>query len=273
MGELSTTWTKGIADGRILLASEAGVARITFNKPERMNAMSLDMWQGLHAALDALAGDATIRVLVLAGAGGHAFVSGADISEFDQVRATEDGVRHYNAVSGAADRALAAFPKPVLAAIRGYCIGGGLGLAINCDIRICTEESRFAIPAARLGLGYGLEPVGKLVRLVGPASAAEIMYTGAQFGADVARAMGLVNRVVPAGELDTVVDDMAAGIARNAPLTVAAAKSAIDAAARPGDTEAEARVSAMVATCYASDDYAEGRRAFAEKRPPVFSGR
>ena len=273
MGELSADTTAEIANGRILVARDAGVGRITFNKPERMNAMSLDMWQGMHTALDALADDAAIRVLVLTGAGGHAFVSGADISEFDEVRATEEGVRHYNAISGAADRALAAFPKPTLAAIRGYCIGGGLGLAIGCDIRICTEDSRFAIPAARLGLGYGLEPTRRLVRLVGPASAAEILYTGAQFGADAARAMGLVNRVVPPGELDAVVDDMAAGIARNAPLTLAAAKAAIDAAARPGDSEAEARVAAMVGACYASEDYAEGRRAFAEKRPPVFIGR
>jgi len=260
------------ADGGLLVSCRGGVARITFNRPERRNAMSLSMWAGLHAALDALAGDDAVRVVLLAGAGGRAFVSGADIAEFDAARADEQAARRYNAISEGAEQALETFPKPLIAAIRGYCFGGGVGIAAGCDIRIAAEDARFAIPAARLGLGYGLAATRQLVRLLGPAGAAELLLTAAPVDAVAARAMGLVNRVVPTEALDAEAEAMAGMIAANAPLTLAAAKAAIAVAAAPPDAEAEARVAAMVAACYASADYAEGRRAFAEKRPPVFRG-
>lgn len=260
------------ADGGLQMSRGGGVARITFNRPERRNAMSLAMWAGLHAALDTLEADSAVRVVLLAGAGGRAFVSGGDIGEFDAARADEDAARRYNAISEGAERALAAFPKPVIAAIRGYCFGGGVGIAAGCDIRIAAEDALFAVPAARLGLGYGLAATRRLVRLIGPASAAELLLTAAPVDAATARAMGLVNRVVPAETLETEATAMAAAVAANAPLTLAAAKAAIAAAAAPPDPEAEARVAEMVAACYASEDYAEGRRAFAEKRPPVFRG-
>lgn len=262
----------GYADGGLMVTRADGVGRIAFNRPERRNAMSLAMWEGLHAALDALAGDEAVRVVVLSGAGGRAFVSGADIAEFDTARADADAARRYNAVSEGAERALETFPKPLIAAIRGYCFGAGVGIAAGCDIRIAADDARFAIPAARLGLGYGLAAMRRLVRLVGPAGAAELLLTAAPVDAAAARAMGLVNRVVPAESLDSEAGAMAAAIAANAPLTLAAAKAAIAAAAAPADAEAEARVEAMVAACYASEDYAEGRRAFAEKRQPVFRG-
>ena len=165
---MSNTHTTELAGGRIIVSRDGAVAKITFNKPAKMNAMSLDMWQGLQDGLDALADDDTVRVVILTGAGDKAFVSGADISEFETQRSSEDSVRRYNAISEAADAALYHFPKPTIAQIQGYCVGGGMGLAVGCDLRICSDDSRLGITAARLGLGYNQEGVRKLVDLAGP---------------------------------------------------------------------------------------------------------
>lgn len=270
---MAKTDTTELAGGRILVARSGPVARITFNKPERMNAMSLDMWQGLQDALADLADDTAVRVVVLTGAGDKAFVSGADISEFETQRSSEDAVRAYNVISEAADAALYHFPKPTIAQIQGYCVGGGMGLAVACDFRICTHDSRLGITAARLGLGYNQDGVRKLVELAGPSVAARVLYSAELFAAEQALSMGLVTDVVPRDRLDDTVQSLADRIAGNAPLTVTAAKTAIRAiggATGAPDTDEVAR---QVAACFSSEDYAEGQRAFAEKRKPVFRGR
>jgi enoyl-CoA hydratase/carnithine racemase len=222
--------------------------------------------------LEAFAADDEVRVVVLTGAGGKAFVSGADISKFENERATVEAQTRYNAVVERLYGGIHDFSKPIIAMIRGYCIGGGLGLAVSCDMRICTEESRFALPAAKLGLGYGYLGIKRFVDLVGPAFAKEIFFTAKQFGAREAYDMGLVNRVVPDGELEAVVKDYAETIANNAPLTVKASKYAILQAVEADSSRNLERCNELVKQCFASSDYIEGRRAFMEKRKPKFTG-
>lgn len=260
------------ANGRILVSRNGTVAQITFNKPERMNAMSLDMWQGLHETLDHLADDDDIRVVILTGAGDKAFVSGADISEFETQRSSEDSVRTYNSISEAADAALYHFPKPTIAQIQGYCVGGGMGLAIGCDFRMCSDDSRLGITAARLGLGYNKEGVRKLVECAGPSVAARVLYSAELFTADKALSMGLVTDVVPRDQLSDAVSSLAERIAANAPLTVKAAKAAIRSVGAGEGAPDDNDVARYVAECFGSEDYAEGRNAFAEKRKPEFKG-
>src|SRR3984893_2023929 len=188
---------------KLLSRKEAGVGFLIFNNPERHNAVSLEMWEATTGALAKFAEDDEVRVVVLTGAGGKAFVSGADISKFASERATVEAQRAYNLKSDAAYSSIAAFPKSTIAMISGYCIGGGLGLATCCDLRICSDNSRFAVPAAKLGVGYGYVGLKRLVDIVGPSFAKEIFYTARQFDAQEALTMGLVNRVVPQTELET----------------------------------------------------------------------
>ena len=252
---------------------DAGIGWILFNHPKRHNALSLEMWQGLADSLVAFAGRDDVRVAVMRGAGGKAFVSGADISEFDSKRANAEQRAEYGRTASAANRALARFEKPLIALIEGYCIGGGLATALAADIRFATPDSRFGIPAARLGLGYEYEGLAKLARIVGPARARDIMFSARFMAAEEARDMGLVNFLVGRESIETEVIDYARTIAGNAPLTVRAAKAAVDAWER-GATEAElAEVRALVDGCFDSDDYREGRQAFREKRRPRFQGR
>ncbi|EFL87549.1 enoyl-CoA hydratase [Ahrensia sp. R2A130] len=262
-----------LADGRLLATCDGPVGRIIFNNPDRMNAMVLAMWDGLKQALDAFAADDTIRVVVLAGAGDRAFVSGADITEFDALRSTAEGVRDYNARSEAADAALVNFPKPTIAEIKGYCVGGGMGLAIACDIRICADDTCMGITAGKLGLGYGYDGVQKLVSVLGPSVAGEILYTAKLFTADEAFSKGMVNEVVARADLADTVAELAGRIAQNAPLTVEAAKATIRAITLSGSGNGREDIDALTAACFASEDYAEGRKAFAEKRKPVFRRR
>lgn len=261
-----------LADGKVLVTCDGPVARLVFNKPERMNAMSFDMWDALRAALSALEADDDIRVVVLSGAGGRAFVSGADISEFDTMRGTREAVQAYNAVSEAADAALANFPKPTICQIQGYCVGGGMGLAVACDLRICSAESRLGITAGKLGLGYGRDGVRKLVELAGPSVAARVLYSAELFSAQKALAMGLVTEVVAREDLEAQVTALAERIAGNAPLTLRAAKAAIRSLSDAPGVPSEQAVTDLVRACFDSEDYAEGRKAFAEKRRPVFRG-
>jgi enoyl-CoA hydratase/carnithine racemase len=248
------------------------VAHIQFNNPERRNAVSLEMWQAVGRALDGFAADQRVRALVLSGAGGKAFVSGADISKFEQERASAEAIAHYNATTAEVSSKLVAFPKPTIAQITGSCVGGGVALAVCCDLRICGEGSRFGIPAARLGLGYGFAGVNRLVQLVGPAFAKEIFFTARLFSAAEAQAMGLVNRVVPDGEVAAYVADYAQKISDNAPLTIASIKAIVGEALKDPAERDLARCKALVDECYASQDYVEGRRAFMEKRKPQFVG-
>ena len=256
----------------MLARKEGAVGHLIFNNPERRNAVSLDMWEAATRMLEAFARDDDVRVIVVSGAGGKAFISGADISRFGDERASEEAIAHYNAVVDKANTAVYQFPKPTIAMIRGYCIGGGVGLAVCCDLRICSDNSRFGIPAAKLGLGYGFPGIKRLSDLVGPAFAKEIFFTARQFDAEEARVMGLVNRVVPQAELETYVKSYADTIANNAPLTVKAAKFIANETVRDESKRNLARCTELVEACFKSNDYTEGRRAFMEKRKPAFTG-
>jgi enoyl-CoA hydratase/carnithine racemase len=250
---------------------EGSIGWMTFNKPERRNAVSLDMWEAIPEILHRFESDPAVRVIVLKGAGDKAFVSGADISEFEKSRSSEESNVLYDRMSDRADKALAACEKPTIAMIRGYCIGGGLGIAVGCDIRIASDNSKFGIPAARLGVGYGAAGVKKLMNLVGPAFTKEIFFTGRRFDAAEAQTMGLINRVVANGMLDDYTRQYCATIADNAPKTIHALKRTVAEIGRGHDAD-WALCDRLVTECFASDDYIEGRRAFMEKRRPVFRG-
>ena len=263
-----------LAEGRIRIARDGPVALVLINAPEKRNALDLAMWEALDAGLKDLAEADDLRVLVVAGTGGQAFASGADISRFAEERGTPEAAAHYGQVSGSVYARLEEFPRPSIAAIQGACIGGGLALATCCDIRICDAGARFGVPAARLGLGYGVAAQKRLSDLVGASTAADLLFTARQFGANEALRMALVSEVIDAdSEVGAAAMALAGQIARNAPLTLAAAK-AIRRAIATGALDADRdRLEAMVAACFASEDYAEGRAAFAEKRPPEFNGR
>ncbi len=251
--------------------SKDGVGWMVFNNPARRNAVSLEMWAAMPRILDHFATDPAVRVIALTGEGDRAFVAGADISQFEQQRSSAETVAAYDAVAEGAGRALKAAGKPTVAVIRGYCIGGGVGIAVNCDLRFAAAGARFGVPAGRLGLGYGMAGVKTLLELVGPAYTKEIFYTARHFTAAEALGMGLVNRVLPEAELDGFVAGQCAAIAANAPLTLHALKRTVAELARGHRADAVA-VDALVQGCFASEDYKEGRRAFKEKRSPVFTG-
>ncbi|MBL8674213.1 MAG: enoyl-CoA hydratase/isomerase family protein [Rhodospirillales bacterium] len=250
-----------------------GIGWMVFNQPEKRNAVSYDMWLAIPKIIGDFEADPAVRVIVLTGAGEQAFVSGADISEFEERRGTPDAIAVYNAAGDKAHGAITHATKPTISMIKGVCVGGGMGIALTTDMRICGDDSRFAVPAAKLGLGYGYRGIKNLADVVGPSFAKEIFFTGRLFSAEEARTMGLVNRVVPKAELEKFVADYAGIIAGNAPLTVKAAKMIINATAKDPDKRDHAAMDAAVETCFNSEDYKEGRRAFMEKRKPRFQGR
>jgi enoyl-CoA hydratase len=259
--------------GQLLAEMDGAVAVVTINNPGKRNALSSEIRAALPGLLAALQADAEVRVVVLTGAGDKAFASGADISEFAQRRTSAAARAEYDRAGEELNRAWASLDKPVIAMIRGFCMGGGLLTALQADIRIAAGDSQFGVPAARLGLGPGFPGVTVLVNLIGPAWTSEVLFSARRFTAAEALHMGLVNRVVPAAALRDEVMALARSIAQNAPLTVAACKTAIREAGRPPGGRDMARVQAMVEACFASGDYREGQRAFAEKRPPAFTGR
>ena len=258
---------------RMLARKDGAIGWLIFNNPARHNAVSVDMWQAVPKILEAFARDEEIRVAVLAGAGGKAFVSGADISEFGERRATREATLEYNRIADHAHRAIVEFKKPTIAMIQGYCIGGGLAVALCCDLRIAADGSRFGVPAAKLGLGYGFAGIKRLADVVGPSFAKEIFFTARQFDTNEALQMGLVNRVRPAAELEGYVRGYAQTIAANAPLTIAAVKLCAGEYSKDPDQRDLAACQAAVDACFASQDYVEGRTAFMEKRKPAFRGR
>ena len=257
---------------KILTEQNGEIARIIFNQPEKRNAVSLEMWEAVEAAVTRFEADNSVRILILSGAGGKAFVSGADISKFESERASAEAVAHYNATTKRVYDMVEAFPKPTIAQIDGFCVGGGVALALCCDLRICGEGSNFAVPAAKLGLGYGYPGLKRLVDVVGPAFAKEIFYTARRFNAEEARTMGLVNRVVPDAEVRQAVEDTAHMIAANAPMTIASTKFIIGQTLLAESETDLAACDARVKSCFDSQDYVEGRRAFLEKRKANFVG-
>jgi enoyl-CoA hydratase len=255
---------------KMLSRKDGGIGYVIFNNPERHNAVSMEMWAKTREILDTFRDDAEVRAVVLTGAGGKAFVSGADISKFGAERSSEEAVAKYNATTEAAFSGVYEFPKPTIAMIRGYCIGGGMALATCCDIRIATPGSKFGIPAAKLGLGYDHKGVRRLMEVVGPSFAKEIFFTARQFDAEEVRMMGFVNRVVPDEELESYVTNYGGMIAANAPLTMGAAKHTIGELLKDESERDIGSVVAAVQRCFDSKDYIEGRTAFMEKRKPKF---
>lgn len=258
---------------RMIAEKDGAIGWITFNNPARRNAVSMDMWEGLSDIVRDYAADGAIRVVVLKGAGDKAFVSGADISEFEEKRSSPETTEAYHKVSGKANEDLRHLAKPTIAMIRGFCIGGGVSVALGCDLRIASDNSRFGVPAAKLGLGYEFDGVNRLIGVVGPSFAKEIFYTARQFSSVEALAMGLVNRVLPDTELEAYVRDTASAIAANAPLTVGSIKTLVDEAMKDESARDMALCRQVVDRCFASEDYVEGRTAFMQKRKPVFKGR
>jgi enoyl-CoA hydratase/carnithine racemase len=259
------------ADGKMLSEVEDGIGLITFNQPEKRNAISVSMWDGLMQILDAFERNELVRVVVLTGATNRAFVSGADVSQFAR-RSDAEARRDYNRLTRAARAGLARFAKPTIARIRGYCLGEGLGIAMQCDLRIAGIDSEFGVPAAHLGMPYAFDSVRKLVSLVGPAHARMLLYTGQRIESDEAQRIGLVNRVVEDGELTERVLDLARNIADNAPLAVHAMKLAVNEAMKPEGRRDLAMLENAMETCFDSEDFREGQRAFLEKREPRFAG-
>jgi len=258
---------------KLIARKDGAIGWVIFNNPERHNATSYEMWQSLPLVLEAYVRDPEVRVIVFRGAGEKAFSAGADISQFKEKRSSAKAVKEYNAAADAASRALRECAKPTIAMIRGYCIGGGTAIAVGCDIRIAGDDARFGVPAAKLGLGYRFEGIKRLSSIVGPSFTAEIFFTARQFTAQEALQMGLVNRLVPAAELENHILDYANTIAINAPLTIAAVKrSLVELNMEPSQRDL-ALCQSMVDACFESEDYKEGQTAFMEKRKPQFKGR
>jgi enoyl-CoA hydratase len=265
--------TREFAGGKMLAAKDDGVGLITFNQPEKRNAISMEMWNGLGDILDEFSEDSSVSVVVMTGAGNKAFVSGADISQFEKNRNSADAQAEYDKATGVGRDKLIAFRKPVIARIRGFCMGGGLAIAMATDLRIASADSQFGIPAARLSIAYAPDAVRRLIDLVGPAHARMILYTAKRIDAAEAERIGLINRMTTEEALNDVVLDIARTIADNASLSVAASKLTINEMLKDESQRDMAAIQAMMETCFNSADYKEGRTAFMEKRPPRFVGR
>jgi enoyl-CoA hydratase/carnithine racemase len=258
---------------KMLARRDGAIGHMIFNQPEKRNAVSLEMWRAAEKILQDFEADPEIRVLVLSGAGGKSFVSGADISEFEKSRDTAEAQAHYNARTKAVYRLVENFPKPTIAMIHGFCIGGGLNLACSCDLRVCSDTASFGMPAARLALGYPFEAIERLANIVGIANARLLMFSARRIDAEHALRTGLAQQVAPLDRLEPTVEEMAKEIAANAPLTVRAMKFISNQVlADPADRDL-GKCDEMVAACFASEDFKEGRRAFMEKRKARFEGR
>jgi enoyl-CoA hydratase len=258
---------------RMIAEVDGPIGWLIFNNPSRRNAVSLDMWQAIPEILDAYERDPAVRVIVLRGAGDMAFVSGADISEFEKNRSSPEAVARYDEIGARAQGRIQNSPKPTIAMIHGFCMGGGVGVALACDLRIASASAQLGIPAAKLGIGYRVSGLARLMELVGPAYAKEIFFTAKRFTAAEAHGMGLLNRVLPDAELEGFVRSYCTVIGENAPLSLAAVKGIVAELTKLPPQLDRDRCEALVKACFESEDYIEGRRAFMEKRKPQFKGR
>ena len=270
---LEKTGTTAFANGQMLAGREGGIGLITFNQPEKRNAMSMEMWLGFGEILSEFEADDSICVVVLSGAGEKAFVSGADISQFAKHRNSADSQKEYDRITGIGRQKFHSFSKPIIAKIRGFCMGGGLAIAMATDLRIGTPDSQFGIPAARLSVAYAPDSVKRLIDLVGPAHARMILYTARRIDGHEAERIGLINQCVPVALLDETVMGIARDIAENAPLSVRASKLTISEMLKDESQRDMAAIETIGDTCFNSADFKEGRTAFMEKRRPVFTGR
>ena len=252
---------------------DASTLHIRFNNPARHNALSVDMWEAVPALLSQAETDDRVRLVVFSGAGEKSFVSGADISQFEDLRAAREAVTRYEHLAENALTGILNFSKPTLSCIRGYCIGGGVNVAISCDIRIASSDSVFAIPAARLGLGYRYSAMKNLVDLIGPGAAKDLFFTARRIDAQEARSLGLISRVCDPEQLPALLAEYTEAMAANAPLTIRAAKAITAEILRPSPELDRDRCQSLIRGCFDSADYAEGRKAFMEKRKPVFTGK
>ena len=273
MNVLSNATSKQYADGKLLQSVGDGIAILTINNPEKLNAISVEVAAGLGEALTALRDDPAVRVLILTGAGEKAFISGGDISQFDKTRPNAAVAAKSAEKFRERQGLLANFPRPTISAIRGYCLGGGLGTALNTDIRIAAHGSKFGIPAARLGIAYGFDGLSRLVALVGPSRARLILFTGMRFSAEEALSFGLIDQLVAPGELWPATLAIARQIAENAPLSIAASRISIGEIVKDHDKRDMQAVTDIATKCMDSEDFREGRRAFMAKRAPRFVGR
>jgi enoyl-CoA hydratase len=258
---------------KILSEVKNGIGWIIYNNPERRNAVSLAMAEKVSQVISGHTENKDVRVIIVKGEGGKSFVAGQDISEFEELRSTPDGVERYERITNAMYDGVRYCPKPVIAMIEGYCMGGGMALACACDIRICSDNSIFAIPAGRLGIGYRANFTRWVVETVGAPVAKEILLTARRYDAVEAMQIGLVNRVTTAKKLASFVEEYAASIVQNAPLSVRASKAIVNAV---GDSQSQwdnQAIKELVDACSNSDDYKEGRHAFMEKRIPQFNGK
>jgi enoyl-CoA hydratase len=252
---------------------DGSTLHIRFNNPARHNALSVDMWEAVPPLLKLAKDDERVRAVVFSGAGEKAFVSGADISQFEDMRAAEEAVKYYEAMAETTLMGIYEFPKPTIACIRGWCIGGGVNVAISCDIRLASFDSVYAIPAARLGLGYRYSAMKNLVDLIGPGAAKDLFFTARRIDAVEAKALGLITRVAAPEALEALLAEYTGALAENAPLTVMAGKAITREILKPSPELDSELCAALIRGCFESADYAEGRKAFMEKRKPVFTGR
>ena len=263
----------GALSERLIAEKQGPIGWLTFNNPARRNAISIDMWEAIPKALDRFEQDPEVRVIVLKGEGDKAFVSGADVSQYEKQRSSAEGIQYYEEIAGRVTERLQSCDKVIIAMIRGYCLGAGVNIALCCDLRIAAEDARLGIPAAKLGLGYRASALKNLVDTVGPAYVREVLITGRHFSAEEAKTMGLVHRVAPVAELESLVLEYCAMISENAPLTIRASKRTVRELLKSGATFDTEACAALVKQCFESQDYIEGRRAFMEKRKPLFQGK
>ncbi len=257
--------------GEVRIERDGAIARMVFDHEARRNAITVDMWEAIPRVVGELQDDRGIRVVIMRGAGSEAFVSGADISEFEQTR-TGDAGRNYDAMTARAFAALQGLEKPLLACVHGFCIGGGAAIALTADLRYAAEDARFAVPPARLGLGYHTAGIRALIRVVGFSETADLLFTARRVAAEEARHIGLVNEVFAKELLDEAVEEIAHAIADNAPLTIRSAKMTLQELAKLESERDLDRIHASIERCYQSEDFKEGVQAFLQKRKPLFRG-